>query len=132
MNTYYLCIALLGSLPLLLGFLVSLVRGKSKVAISHSTDPENALHKCVRAHANTTEYVPILMVLIYLLSLSPTAAWVNWFVMLVTASRFIFVAGILLPKTMAKPNPIRFVGALGTYVFGLGLCFALFQQAFMI
>jgi hypothetical protein len=29
---------------------------------------------------------------------------------------------------MSKPNPLRFAGALGTYVFGLGLCIAIFQQ----
>jgi len=31
------------------------------------------------------------------------------------------VAGLIFPKTMATPNPMRFIGALGTYDFGLAL-----------
>ncbi|PCJ33706.1 MAG: hypothetical protein COA75_14850 [Cellvibrionales bacterium] len=129
MNVFYICIGLLGVLSLLLGVLVTIGRGKFNVLIGHSNDPENTLHKFVRAHSNTAEYAPLLMVIIYLLSLNPVSNWVWWFIILVTACRFLFVAGILIPKTMAKPNPMRFIGAVGTYVFGLGLCFELFQHA---
>jgi uncharacterized membrane protein YecN with MAPEG domain len=129
MNIFYICIGLLGALSLLLGVLVTVGRGKFDILIGHSNDPEDTFHKWVRAHANTAEYAPLLMILIYLLSLNPVDNWVWWFVVLVTACRFLFAAGILFPKTMAKPNPMRFIGAGGTYVFGLGLCAALFQQA---
>lgn len=129
MNIFYICISLLGFLTLALGVLVTVGRGVFNVLIGHSTDPENTLHKWVRAHANTAEYAPTLMILIYILSLHPTPNWVWWFVVLATTCRFLFVAGILFPKTLAKPNPMRFVGAVGTYIFGLGLCIAIFQQA---
>ncbi|WHI46323.1 MAPEG family protein [Microbulbifer sp. JMSA004] len=129
MNVYYLCIGLLAALSLLLGALVTVGRGKYEVLVGHSFDPDNTLHKWVRAHANTAEYAPLLMVLIYLVSLGQSSAWVWWLVILLTACRFLFVAGILFPSTMAKPNPMRFLGAVGTYIFGLGLCLALVQQA---
>jgi len=129
LNIYYICISLLAFLTLSLGVLVTVGRGVFNVLIGHSTDPENTLHKWVRAHANTAEYAPILMVLMYILSLRPAPSWVLWLVVLVTACRFLFVFGILFPKTMARPNPIRFVGAVGTYIFGFGLCFALLSQA---
>jgi hypothetical protein len=128
MNTYYLCIGLLFLLLISLGMLVTVGRGKFNVLTGHSLEPEDTLNKWVRAHANTTEYVPALMVVIYILSLAPQAVWVDWFVMLVTLSRYLIALGIILPKTMSKPNPLRFAGALGTYVFGLGLCIAIFQQ----
>jgi hypothetical protein len=31
--------------------------------------------------------------------------------------------------TLAKPNPMRFIGALGTYVGGIALCMAAFMAA---
>jgi hypothetical protein len=34
-------------------------------------------------------------------------------------------AGLVAWPSMGRPNPIRFVGALGTYLAGLGLCGAL-------
>ena len=129
MNVYYLCIGLLFLLLIMLGALVTVGRGKFNTLIGHSSDPEDTLHKWVRAHSNTAEYAPALMVAIYILSLKPAAAWVWWCVVLATACRFLFVAGILFPRTMAKPNPMRFVGAVGTYVFGVGLCVALFERA---
>ncbi len=128
MNTYYLCIALLLFLLLALGLLVSLARFKYMAIYGYADDPEHMLYKLVRAHSNTAEYAPALMVVMYILSLSPQASWVDWCVILVTFCRYLFVVGLLFPKTMAKPNPARFLGALGTYIFGLGLCLALFQQ----
>ena len=110
------------------GWVVTVGRGKFDTLIGHSPDPEDTLHKWVRAHSNTAEFAPALMVIIYILSLSPQPSWVWWFVVLVTGCRYLFAAGILLPKTMDKPNPMRFIGACGTYLFGLGLCLAIFQQ----
>ncbi|MGI9293412.1 MAG: hypothetical protein ACR2PS_05465, partial [Pseudomonadales bacterium] len=75
------------------------------------------------------EYVPILALLIYILSQQSQATWVLWCMILVTFFRYLFVAGIVFPKTLAKPNSMRFVGALGTYLTGFGLCIALLLQA---
>ncbi len=129
MSIYLVCIALLALLCLLSGFNVSMLRGSSGVFYGADPQPDSKLYKAQRAHGNTTEYAPILAVLIYALSQSPQPVWVLWCVVLVTVFRYVFVAGILLPPTMAETNPIRFVGALGTYISGLALVVAVLIQA---
>jgi len=66
---------------------------------------------------------------LFILSTSEQAPWVLWCMIAATASRYIIVAGLVFPQSMAKPNPLRFIGAMGTYLAGFGLCFALFIQA---
>ncbi|MFK8049927.1 MAG: MAPEG family protein [Halioglobus sp.] len=129
MSVPLMCIALLAFLCIALGFSVSMARSKQSVMIGNSTDPEDIVFQRIRAHGNTVEYVPILALLIYILSQSPQPAWVIWLMALVTACRYLIVAGLIFPKSMADPNPMRFVGALGTYVFGFGLVAALGLQA---
>jgi uncharacterized membrane protein YecN with MAPEG domain len=129
MSIPLICISLLGTLAVGLGFAVSLSRSKAETLIGSSGDPEDFLYKMVRAHGNTIEYVPIIALLIYILSQFPLSTWVLWCMILATFFRYLFVAGIVFPKTLAKPNPFRFIGALGTYVTGLGLCVALFLRA---
>jgi len=48
---------------------------------------------------------------------------------LATFFRYLIVAGIIFPKTMDTANPMRFIGALGTYLTGFGLCAAVLLQA---
>ena len=43
-----------------------------------------------------------------------------------TTCRMLLVIGLVAFARMDRPNPVRFVGALGTYVAGLGLVGALF------
>lgn len=129
MSVPLICIALLGFLCIALGFSVSLARSKQEVLIGNSTDPEDVVFKRIRAHGNTVEYVPILALLIYILSQSPQPIWVMWMMVLVTACRYLLVAGLIIPKSMAEPNTMRFVGALGTYIFGFGLVAAVAIQA---
>ncbi len=129
MSVPLVCITLLSFLCIALGFSVSMTRSKHKVLIGHSTDPEDVVFKRIRAHGNTVEYVPILALMIYILGQSPQPAWVMWLMVLVTACRYLVVAGLIVPKSMAEPNPVRFIGALGTYVFGLGLVAAMALQA---
>ncbi|WP_062269383.1 MAPEG family protein [Endozoicomonas arenosclerae] len=132
MSIPLLCIALLALLCLLLGFNVSLARGKAIVACGGEPDPTSPLYKAQRAHGNTIEYAPILAILFYVLGQSQPADWVNWTMILVTACRYLLVLGLLLPATMAKPNPMRFVGALGTYIGGLVLSVVLLLNALNI
>lgn len=128
MSIPLICIALLAFLVIGLGFAVSSSRARTETIYGSSTDPEDKLYQMVRAHGNTIEYAPMLALLIYILSLGVLSTWVLWCMILVTASRYVFVAGIIFPKTLAKPNPMRFIGALGTYLAGLGLCVALLLQ----
>ena len=97
------CIGLLGLLLFGLGLAVSLTRGRTDTAAGYSSDPSDRLHKLVRAHGNTTEYAAILAVLM-------------------------LVAGILLSATLDKAHPLRFIGALGTYVAGIGLSTAVLRS----
>ncbi len=130
MNIQIFCVAALGFLTIILGFVVSIERGKTKTVIGCPTDPASSLYKAVRAHGNTTEYAPVLMVLIYALNQYPLTTWIMCSIIGATVCRYIIALGLLLPKTLAKPNPLRAIGAVGTYVFGLTLCVALAQLAF--
>lgn len=115
------CCALLGLLLFGLGMAISGTRGSTNVLVGHPPDPADRLHKLVRAHANTAEFAPMLAVLILIAGLRGPAAWMEWTMIAATASRWVFAAGLLLSPTLAKPHPLRFVGALGTYVTGLAL-----------
>jgi len=129
MTTALVCIALLGLLTFGLGFAVSMLRGQTKTNTGTSGDPAEILHKVSRAHGNTTEYAPMLAILMYVLGSMSPATWVLWCMGLATASRYLIVAGLVLSPTMAKPHPLRFAGALGTYLTGFALCAALLLEA---
>ena len=124
MATALICIALLGILVFGLGFAVSMVRGQTGRIIGNSDDPTDRLHKAVRAHGNTAEYAPFLAILMLVLGERSSATWVIWCMGLVTAARYSIAAGMLLSPSLAKPHPLRFLGAVGTYLGGLALCVA--------
>ncbi|MFT3931774.1 MAG: MAPEG family protein [Spongiibacteraceae bacterium] len=130
MNIPLFCVAALGFLTIALGFNVSMARASTRIIIGQPNDPSSRLFKAIRAHGNTTEYAPALMVVIYALSQRAVAGWVVWSMIGVTCSRYLIASGLLLSKTLEKPNPLRALGALGTYIFGLALCFALGIYAF--
>jgi uncharacterized membrane protein YecN with MAPEG domain len=123
-TTALVCTALLGLLTFGLGMAVSLVRGRSDTLIGYEEDPTNALHKIVRAHGNTIEYAPMLAVLMIVLGNLGPAAWVSWVMIAVVASRYLIAIGLVY-GSLAVANPMRFVGALGTYLGGFALCVAL-------
>ncbi len=43
---------------------------------------------------------------------------------IVTACRYSIAIGILMNPTLDKPQPLRFIGALGTYLGGIALVVA--------
>lgn len=121
MTTAIVCTALLALLVFALGLAVSLMRGSTNTIIGWKDDPTDRLYKLVRAHGNACEYVPILAVLILLLGSRGPSAWVVWTFIAATACRYLHAAGMLLSPNLTQPQPLRFVGALGTYVTGLML-----------
>ena len=121
MTAAVVCTALLALLVFALGLAVSLTRNSTGTNIGCKDDPADRLYKLVRAHGNACEYVPILAVLILLLGARDPSAWVVWTFIAATACRYLHAAGMLLSPTLAAPQPLRFVGALGTYVTGLML-----------
>ena len=129
MSVPLICVALLGLLVILLGFKVSMARASTETVYGGEEDPESPLYKAQRAHGNTVEYAPVLAVMMLALAQSAQPAWVIWAIALATFFRYLFVAGILFPATMAKPNPLRLIVALGTYIAGIALVVALLIQA---
>ena len=120
-----LCVAILAFWTMALAFLVSMRRASSKVYSGTDNDPTGPLHKAIRAHGNTTEYVPILAVLIlYLGAAMPAATWVMWAMILVTVARICLPLGLLMSKTMTEAHPLRIVGSLGTQIGALILIVA--------
>jgi uncharacterized protein len=127
MTTAVVCTVLLGLLVFGLGLGVSLTRGQTGTNFAYNSDPADRMYKMVRAHGNATEYAPMLAVLMLLLGGHNPATWVLWVMGIVTACRYLHAAGMIFCPTLARPHPLRFVGALGTYVGGLVLCFAAFR-----
>jgi len=123
------CISLLGLLVFGLGFAISTIRGRTETLTGSSGDPGDTLHKLVRAHGNTTEYAAMLAILMYAVGSISPATWVLWCMGIATASRYLIAIGLVLSPSMESPHPLRFVGALGTYLAGFGLCVALLLSA---
>jgi len=127
MTTAIICSMLLGVLVFGLGLAVSMGRGATNTSIGHSSDPTDPLHKRVRAHANATEYAPMLAVIMLFLGSREPSSWVLWTMVAATVARYLHAAGMIFPATLAKANPLRFVGAVLTYICGLLLCLAGFM-----
>ena len=127
MSTAITCTALLGLLLFVLGILVSTTRGATKTNFGYNADPTDRLYKLVRAHGNTAEYAPMLAVLYLFMATHDPGGWVDYTIWGTTVCRYLLVAGILMSPTLAKPQPLRFIGALGTYLGGLALCVAAFM-----
>src|SRR5712692_2712544 len=126
MTTAILCTVLLGLLLFGLGLGVSLTRGSTNATFGYTPDPTDRLYKMIRAHGNTSEYAPMLAVLMLLIGSRNPALWILWVMGIATLSPYLLAAGILLSPTLEKPHPLRFAGALGTYVCGVILCVAVF------
>ena len=122
MTTAIVCTAL-GGLLFMLGLSVSAARGSGKAGV-YPSDPADPFFKRVRAHGNTAEYAPMMAVLILLTGSRNPSTWVLWTMGLAVASRYAIVAGILLSSTLDRPQPLRFIGALGTYITGIVLSLA--------
>ncbi|CAL8480780.1 MAPEG family protein [Caballeronia sp. S22] len=121
-NVALACVIVLGLLLFGLGISVSVMRFRTGIGSGCEPDPTHALHKLVRAHANTAEYAPFLALLFfYLGARAPSAATLS-LIVAATACRCLVVVGLIVCRTMAKPNPFRFVGAVGTYITGTALC----------
>jgi uncharacterized membrane protein YecN with MAPEG domain len=122
LNVAYICVALLGILVLGGGFYVSLWRNRTKIVQGYPDDPSHGLHKAVRAHGNTVEYAPVLALIIYIAGLHNPPLWILVCMVGVTIARYLLYFGLLLSPTIARPQPLRFIGALLTYILGIVLC----------
>ena len=119
------CVVALGLLLFGLGMLVSVLRFQNKALSGSATNPADSLYKVIRAHGNTAEYVAFFAALFLYLGSHAPAGWVLWVMVVATVCRYLVVAGLIFPRSMHAPNPLRFLGALGTYACGIALCIAL-------
>jgi len=124
MRIAIVCTALLGLLVFGLGLMVSLARGRTNRIIGHDPDPADRLHRLVRAHGNATEYAPMMAILILLVGSRQPAGWMITTFVVATVCRYVHAAGMIFFATLAAPNPLRFIGALGTYGAGIALVVA--------
>jgi len=129
MTAALVCTALLGLLVFGLGLGVSTLRGSTSTNIGHKLDPGDPLHKMVRAHGNAAEYAPMLAILMLAIAGRGASPWMVWTFVAATLSRYLHAAGMVLSSSLDRPQPLRFVGALGTYVTGLLLVVALLLVA---
>lgn len=125
-----LCAAALGALVFLLGLGVSLQRKKYRVGSGTTDDPNSRLNRYIRAHANTTEFVPFLALLFLYLGAHAPGPLSLGLIVAATFSRYAIVFGLLTGPSLSRPNPARFIGALGTYLCGTALCIAMAITAF--
>lgn len=118
------CTGALGLLLFGLGLGTSLQRKRAKRSVGCQDDPAAPLYKYVRAHSNTAEYAPFLALLMLYLGARQPAGWVVGMMVAATVCRYLLVLGLIAYPSMARPNPLRFVGALGTYIAGAALSVA--------
>ncbi|HYC56400.1 MAG TPA: MAPEG family protein [Candidatus Binatia bacterium] len=129
MNLAMNCIGLLALLCMVLGLRVSMLRRASSVSIGCSSDPTDPLHKFVRAHCNACEYAPILAILIFALASGGATGITRWLFVLAVVFRYMHAVGMIVCQSLEQAHPLRFIGALGTYVVGILLAIgAIFQQ----
>ncbi|MBU6436802.1 MAG: MAPEG family protein [Betaproteobacteria bacterium] len=119
------CTAILGLLVFGLGLAISGLRFVRRRLSGYEDDPGDLLYRFVRAHGNATEYAPFLAVLFLYLGTRGPGHTTLWLIAAATVSRVLHAVGMIAWPSVAKPNPLRFVGALGTYFCGIGLCVAL-------
>jgi hypothetical protein len=127
MQVPVICVSILGLLIFLLGFLISMVRGKTGIIYYSGSldDPTSFLTKAVRALGNTVEFAPIFAVMFLYLGSTNPDNWVYWAVIIATTSRVLMVVGFLTARTLSKIHPLKAVGAMGTYLSGIALCLAM-------
>ncbi len=122
MTTAIVCIALLAALLFGLGANVSRLRGQA--ASQAPTALDDPLFVAIRAHGNAAEYVPTLGLLILLVGSRDPATWMLVLFGVATAARYLHAVGVLAAGDMAKPVPLRMIGAVLTYLAGLTLAAA--------
>lgn len=130
MRTAYLFVGLLGLWHFVLSALVSITRVRSRTSLGCQDDPENFLYKAVVAQRNSAEYVPLLCLLMLALQHYGAPNWVVWTYTGATVGRYLHSLGILTYKTMKRPNVLRSVGAVLTYLCGLLMSVTLIAQVF--
>ncbi|MES2663242.1 MAG: MAPEG family protein [Pseudomonadota bacterium] len=130
MSIFVLCSGALILLFAALSLFVSTQRISQKRGFGVPDDPKNLLTKAIRAHCNAAEYIPLLVILFLYFDLRAlNNSWITAFVILGTLGRFLHAAGMLMSSSLARPQPLRFVGTIATYTTLICLGILLFTTA---
>jgi len=126
MTTAIICTAILPAMLFLLGLNVSRMRGVTAKAggSQFPDDPASPLLIAIRAHGNAAEYIPALIVLFLLVGARSPAMVAIPLIAGATAARLVHAYGLLTAPSMAAATKTRLAGAMGTYLFGVGLAVA--------
>lgn len=119
MTAAAVCTALLTSLIFGLGMNVSRIRSHSDNQLPTRLD--DPLFVAIRAHANATEYIPALAILMLLVGSRDPGAWAVALFIAVTAARYLHAFGVLAAADMSKKSVGRHVGAIATDIGGFAL-----------
>jgi uncharacterized protein len=119
MNIFLLCAAILVIFYAVLSANVSRARRRQR-EFPQSTDAE--LTKAIRAHGNASEYLPLFVAIFLYLPSVQSGPFAATIAVTATLSRILHAAGMLIVASVAERHPLRFCGALGTYIclFALG------------
>ncbi len=123
MTTAINCTVLLGLLLFAMGLAVSLTRGSTKINYGYPDDPAHILHRLCRAHGNAAEYCAMFAVLMLFIGFREPTVWMLWVMWICVAARYVHAIGMLM-GSLDKLQPVRFIGALFTYLGGFALCVA--------
>ena len=127
MTTAIICTAILAAMLFLLGFNVSRLRGVTAKSggSQQPTDPTSPLLIAIRAHGNAAEYIPTMIVLFLLVGARSPAGVAIPLIVGATLARVAHAYGMVTAPSLAAEGKFRLVGAIGTYLFGVGLAVAL-------
>ncbi len=127
MNILVLCSGLLAALYAALSVNVSVTRLRRR---KDSSITEAQLTKAIRAHGNASEYIPLFIASFLFLGISGSSPTLAVVAVLATVSRVAHAAGMFLIANVSERHPLRYYGALGTYVCLIAVGVAILLRAF--
>ena len=127
MNTLVLCSGILAALYAVLSVNVSVTRLRKR---KDATITEAQLVKAVRAHGNASEYIPFFIAGFLFLSIGGPDGILSTIAVVATASRFAHAAGMFRIANVNERHPLRYYGALGTYICLFAVAVAILVRAY--
>lgn len=104
------------------------IAGRFKYKVSLGTGGIDDMEKRARVHSNFAEYVPLIVIMLILLDMTPMANWaIHTAYIALIVSRLCHAAGVLW---CAPINPFRMTGVIGTLSVLLFTACALLYQYF--
>jgi uncharacterized membrane protein YecN with MAPEG domain len=112
-------LATAGALGLMyIGLAARVIRGRFVYHVSLGDGGKPEMLARIRAHANFSEYVPLVLILMGLIEVSGGSKTVlAWCGAALIVARVLQAIGVELPKA---PNPYRFVGTITTFLLVIG------------